>query len=83
MFYACRYSVVKYRRSEAYPVPSWILISCVWLLHINVYDIMILKSAKYSEMTLVPLCKNMEKRVVDKIFMLRKLKKYLTYKTNL
>ena len=33
-----------------------------------------------SEMTLAPLCKTIEKRVVDKIFMLRKLGRYLTYK---
>ena len=33
-----------------------------------------------SEMSLVPLCKNIQKCVVDKIFMLRKLGKYLTNK---
>ena len=33
-----------------------------------------------SDMTLTPLCKTIEKRVVDKIFMLRKLGRYLTYK---
>ena len=53
---------------------------------IHAKDVKYVKSYNYlgivldSEMTLVPLCKNMEKRVVDKIFMLRKLKKYLTYK---
>ena len=35
------------------------------------------------EMTLVPLCKNIEKRVVDKIFMLRKLGRYLTFKASI
>ena len=36
-----------------------------------------------SEMTLIPLYKNLEKRVIDKVFMLRKLRKYLTYKISL
>ena len=31
-----------------------------------------------SEMSLIPVCKNIEKRVIDKIYMLRKLRKYLT-----
>ena len=32
-----------------------------------------------SEMSLLPLCKNVEKRVIDKVYMLRKIRKYLTY----
>ena len=35
------------------------------------------------EMTLAPLCKVIEKRVIDKIYMLRKLGKYLTYKASI
>ena len=36
-----------------------------------------------AELSLVPLYKNIEKRVIDKVFMLRKLRKYLTYKSAL
>ena len=32
-----------------------------------------------SEMSLIPLCKNVEKIVIDKIYMIRKLRRYLTY----
>ena len=32
------------------------------------------------ELSLIPLYKNLEKRLVNKVFMLRKLRKYLTYK---
>ena len=32
-----------------------------------------------SEMSIEPLCKTIEKRVADKIFMLRKIGKYLTH----
>ena len=32
-----------------------------------------------AEMSLVPLCKNVEKIVVDKVYMIRKLRKHLTY----
>ena len=35
------------------------------------------------EMSLVPLCKSLEKRLVDKIYMLKKLRKYVTYKAAL
>ena len=37
----------------------------------------------YSEQSLTVLCKNVEKRVMDKVFMLRKIRKYLTYKASL
>ena len=36
-----------------------------------------------NELTLKPMYKNVEKRVIDKVFMLRKLRKYLTYKAAL
>ena len=36
-----------------------------------------------AEMSLAPLCKNIQKRVIDKIYMLRKLGKYLTYKASM
>ena len=36
-----------------------------------------------SELTLKPMYKNVEKRVIYKVFMLRKLRKYLTYKAAL
>ena len=36
-----------------------------------------------SEMTLLPLIKNLEKRLIDKIYMLKKLRKYITYKASL
>ena len=36
-----------------------------------------------SELTLLPLYKNIEKRVIDKVFMLKKLRKYLTYKSSI
>ena len=32
-----------------------------------------------TEMSLIPLCKHVEKIVIDKIYMIRKLRKYLTY----
>ena len=36
-----------------------------------------------SEMTLTPLCKNIQKRVLDKIFMLSKLGRFITYKASI
>ena len=35
-----------------------------------------------SELTLMPLCKTIEKRIINKVFMLRKLGSYLTYKAS-
>ena len=32
-----------------------------------------------AEMSLIPLCKNVEKRVIDKVFMIRKIRRYITY----
>ena len=32
-----------------------------------------------AEMSLIPLCKHLEKIVVDKVYMIRKLRKHLTY----
>ena len=34
-----------------------------------------------AELSLVPLYKNIQKRVIDKVYMLKKLRKYLTYKS--
>ena len=36
-----------------------------------------------SEMSLTPLCKNIQKRIVDKIYMLCKLGKFLNYKASI
>ena len=35
-----------------------------------------------SEMSLTPLCKTIEKRIINKVFMLRKMGSYLTYKAS-
>ena len=35
------------------------------------------------EMSLVPLCKNVEKRMIDKVYMLRKVRRHLTYHASL
>ena len=36
-----------------------------------------------AEITLVPVCKSIQKQVIDMIYMLHKLGKYLTYKASL
>ena len=36
-----------------------------------------------NEMSLIPMCKNVEKRIIDKVFMLKKLRRYITYKAAL